>query len=112
MSSGGADERPRVGREATREALIEATAQIMLDEGYAAATSRRVAAKAGVKPALHQTLPRTLRNAVTGAPVSPNIVVQSGGGSISCRTTVDGVLKDERTSDGVNAQTFCLVKSA
>jgi AcrR family transcriptional regulator len=47
-----ADEQPRVGREATREALIEATAQIMLDEGYAAATSRRVAAKAGVKPAL------------------------------------------------------------
>jgi AcrR family transcriptional regulator len=47
-----ADERTKVGREATREALIEATAQIMLDEGYAAATSRRVAAKAGVKPAL------------------------------------------------------------
>ena len=52
MSSAVADERPRVGREATREALIEATAQIMLAEGYAAATSRRVAAKAGVKPAL------------------------------------------------------------
>jgi AcrR family transcriptional regulator len=52
MSSTAADERPRVRREASREALIEATAQIMLDEGYAAATSRRVAAKAGVKPAL------------------------------------------------------------
>jgi AcrR family transcriptional regulator len=52
MSSSPADERSRVGREATREALIEATAQTMLDEGYAAATSRRVAAKAGVKPAL------------------------------------------------------------
>ena len=43
MSSGPGDERPRAGREATREALIDATAQIMLDEGYAAATSRRVA---------------------------------------------------------------------
>lgn len=52
MSSSPADERPRVGREATREALIEATAQIMVDEGYAAATSRRVAAQAGVKAAL------------------------------------------------------------
>jgi AcrR family transcriptional regulator len=52
MSSSRAHERTRVGREATREALIEATAQIMLDEGYASATSRRVAAKAGVKPAL------------------------------------------------------------
>src|SRR5215210_2439637 len=48
----GTDKQPKVGREATREALIEATAQIILDEGYAAATSRRVAAKAGVKPAL------------------------------------------------------------
>lgn len=53
MSSSPVGERSRGGREsATRSALIEATAQIMLDEGYAAATSRRVAAKAGVKPAL------------------------------------------------------------
>jgi AcrR family transcriptional regulator len=35
-----------------RRRLIEATAQLMRDEGYAAATSRRVAALAGVKPAL------------------------------------------------------------
>lgn len=52
MSSSPPDERSRVGREETRDALIEATAQILLDEGYAAATSRRVAAQAGVKPAL------------------------------------------------------------
>ncbi|WP_231639717.1 TetR/AcrR family transcriptional regulator [Mycobacterium sp. Marseille-P9652] len=36
----------------TRDMLIDATVQVMVDEGYAAATSRRVAAKAGVKPAL------------------------------------------------------------
>jgi AcrR family transcriptional regulator len=35
-----------------RRRLLEATAQIMRDDGYAAATSRRVAALAGVKPAL------------------------------------------------------------
>jgi AcrR family transcriptional regulator len=35
-----------------RRRLMEATVQIMRDEGYAAATSRRVAALAGVKPAL------------------------------------------------------------
>lgn len=53
MSSSPVSEGSRGGREsATRTALIEATAQIMLEEGYAAATSRRVAAKAGVKPAL------------------------------------------------------------
>jgi len=36
----------------TRQRLIEATAKIMRDEGYAAASSRRVAAEAGVKQAL------------------------------------------------------------
>jgi AcrR family transcriptional regulator len=36
----------------TRDLLIDATIQIMVEEGYAAATSRRVAAQAGVKPAL------------------------------------------------------------
>jgi AcrR family transcriptional regulator len=44
--------RARTKDSATRAALMRATAQIMLEEGYAAATSRRVAAKAGVKPAL------------------------------------------------------------
>lgn len=36
----------------TRRMLLDATMQIMLEEGCAAATSRRVATKAGVKPAL------------------------------------------------------------
>jgi AcrR family transcriptional regulator len=36
----------------TRDMLVDATSQIMVEEGYAAATSRRVAAAAGVKPAL------------------------------------------------------------
>lgn len=56
-------------------------------------------------------LPWTLTLTTTAPAASPNIVAQSDGGSISCRITVDGVIKDERTTDGVNAQTFCLVKS-
>ena len=44
--------KPGIRDSAARTALVRATAQIMLEEGYAAATSRRVAAKAGVKPAL------------------------------------------------------------
>lgn len=40
------------GDSATRRMLLDATMQIMLEEGYAGATSRRVAARAGVKPAL------------------------------------------------------------
>ena len=57
-------------------------------------------------------LPWSLDLTTTAPAASPNIVAQSDGGSISCRITVDGVVKDERTTDGVNAQTFCLVKSA
>jgi hypothetical protein len=58
------------------------------------------------------SLPWTLDLTTTAPAASPNIVAQSDGGSISCRITVDGVVKDERTTGGVNAQTFCLVKSA
>ncbi|VEG55951.1 transcriptional regulator [Mycolicibacterium aurum] len=46
---------PRKGKHSdisARLRLIEATAKIMRDEGYASATSRRVAAEAGVKQAL------------------------------------------------------------
>ena len=51
---------PRKARDdgGTRRRLIEATAQIMHDEGYAAATSRRVAARAGVRqPLVHYYFP-------------------------------------------------------
>jgi TetR/AcrR family transcriptional regulator, regulator of autoinduction and epiphytic fitness len=44
--------KPRTRDGGTRSKLVEATARIMHDEGYAAATSRRVAAKVGVKQAL------------------------------------------------------------
>lgn len=47
-----ASQRPRARDSTTRDTLIGATIQVMVDEGYAAATSRRVAAQAGVKPAL------------------------------------------------------------
>jgi MmpS family membrane protein len=62
--------------------------------------------------ALNAPLPWQLTLTTTAPAASPNIIAQSDGGTISCRITVDGVIKDERTSDGVNAQTFCLVKSA
>jgi AcrR family transcriptional regulator len=44
--------RARGADPSARQRLIEATAKVMSDEGYAAATSRRVAAEAGVKQAL------------------------------------------------------------
>ncbi|MCV7279159.1 hypothetical protein H7J88_05805 [Mycolicibacterium flavescens] len=58
------------------------------------------------------TLPWTLTLQTTAPSAAPNIVAQGDGGSITCRITVDDEVKDERTSTGVNAQTFCFVKSA
>jgi Mycobacterium membrane protein len=41
-----------------------------------------------------------------------NIMAQTDAGHIGCRITVDGELREHQSSDGHNAQTFCLVKSA
>ncbi|MCT2400663.1 TetR/AcrR family transcriptional regulator [Novosphingobium mangrovi (ex Huang et al. 2023)] len=52
----------RVGAEtsATRALIVEATAQLIRDEGYAAVSTRRVAARAGLKPSLvHYYFPTT-----------------------------------------------------
>ncbi|GAB3229080.1 TetR/AcrR family transcriptional regulator [Mycolicibacterium hippocampi] len=44
--------KPRSTETAARQRLIDATTKVMRDEGYAAATSRRIATEAGVKQAL------------------------------------------------------------
>jgi flagellar basal body-associated protein FliL len=58
------------------------------------------------------TLPWSLTLTTTAPAASANIVAQGDSSSIGCRITVNGVVKDEKVSDEVNAQTFCLVKSA
>jgi AcrR family transcriptional regulator len=52
----------RIGTEdsATRAALIDAALKLMVEEGYAAVTSRKVAAKAGLKPQLVHYYFRTM----------------------------------------------------
>ncbi len=40
------------GDSATREALLDAAVELMLEDGYAAVSTRKVAARAGVNPAL------------------------------------------------------------
>jgi hypothetical protein len=57
-------------------------------------------------------LPWSLTLRTTAPSVLPNIVAQGDGSSVSCRITVDDEVKDEKTTNGVNAQTFCLVKNA
>ncbi|BBZ75615.1 membrane protein [Mycolicibacterium anyangense] len=58
------------------------------------------------------TLPWSITLTTTAPAASANIVAQGDSDTISCRITVNGELKDQKTSTGVNAQTFCLVKSA
>jgi hypothetical protein len=58
------------------------------------------------------SLPWSLTLSTTAPSVLPNIVAQGNGDSVTCRITVDDEVKDERTTNGVNAQTFCLVKNA
>ncbi len=48
----------------------------------------------------------------TAQAVSVNVVAQGDSEVIGCRITVHGDVKDQRTVQGTNAQTFCLVKSA
>ena len=57
------------------------------------------------------TLPWTLTLTTTAPAAAANIVAQGNSDTIGCRITVDDVLKDERISTGVSAQTFCIVKS-
>lgn len=57
-------------------------------------------------------LPWSTTISTTLPSVSANIMAQSNGPTINCKITVDGVVRDNQNSDGHNAQTFCLVKSA
>ncbi len=57
-------------------------------------------------------LPWTLSVITTLPSVSVNVVAQANSDQIGCRIIVNDVVKDERSASGVNAQTFCIVKSA
>ena len=61
---------------------------------------------------VNTVLPWSTTISTTLPAVSANIMVRGDGDQIGCRVTVDGVVRDKKSTDGVNAQTFCLVKSA
>jgi hypothetical protein len=89
----------------------QVTYQIFGPEG-AVATINYLDLDAQPQIARNITLPWSLTLTTTAPAASANIVAQGDTDTIGCRILVDGVLKDEKTSTGVNAQTFCLVKSA
>ncbi|WP_328350189.1 MmpS family protein [Mycobacterium sp. NBC_00419] len=57
-------------------------------------------------------LPWSITLSTTLPAVSASLMAQADGDQIGCRVTVNGVVREEQTADGVNAQTYCLVKSA
>ncbi|WP_156670920.1 MmpS family protein [Mycobacterium sp. E136] len=58
------------------------------------------------------SLPWSATYDLSGAAIVGNLVTQGDSGNIGCRIIVDGEVKAERTSQGVNAFTYCLVKAA
>lgn len=58
------------------------------------------------------TLPWTYTITTTQPAIFANVVAQGDGDFIGCRITVNGVVKDVRTVNRVNAYTFCLDKSS
>ena len=44
--------------------------------------------------------------------VSANLMARTDGDQIGCRVTVNGTVREEQSATGVNAHTYCLVKSA
>lgn len=57
-------------------------------------------------------LPWSVTVSTTLPAMTASIMAQGDGGQIGCRVSVDGTVRDERSAEGVGAQTFCLVKSA
>lgn len=57
-------------------------------------------------------LPWSVTLSTTLPTVSANLVARADGDEIGCRVTVNGTVREEKTANGVQAQTFCLVKSA
>ena len=62
------------------------------------------------------TLPWSVTLSTTLPTVSANLMARSDGESsgdhIGCRVTVNGTVREEKSANGINAQTYCLVKSA
>ena len=56
-------------------------------------------------------LPWTYEDTTTTPAVLVNVQAQGDGNTLSCRITIDGVVKAQRTSDNPSAYTYCLDKS-
>ncbi len=60
----------------------------------------------------HAPLPWSLTLTTTSRAINPILLAHGSTETIGCRITVDGKVKDEKSAEGVDAFTFCQVKSA
>jgi hypothetical protein len=61
---------------------------------------------------LTASLPWSITLSTTLPTVSANLMAQGDSDEIGCRVTVNGTVREEKSANGINAQTYCLVKSA
>ncbi len=78
----------------------------------AVATINYVDLDAAPQKVENAALPWSITLTTTKPSAAATIIAQGDGDSIGCRVTVDDEVKAENTATGVNAQTYCLVKSA
>ncbi|MCX2931927.1 MmpS family transport accessory protein [Mycobacterium sp. CVI_P3] len=57
-------------------------------------------------------LPWSVTLSTTLPAVSASLMARTDGDRIGCRVTVDGTVREEQSANGIEAQTYCLVKSA
>jgi Mycobacterium membrane protein len=57
-------------------------------------------------------LPWSVTLSTTLPTVSASLMARTDGEQVGCRVTVNGTVREEQTADGIDAQTYCLVKSA
>ena len=57
-------------------------------------------------------LPWSITLSTTLPTVSASLMALGDGDEIGCRVTVNGIVREEQSANGVDAQTYCLVKSA
>lgn len=57
-------------------------------------------------------LPWSITLSTTLPTVSASLMALGDGNEIGCRVTVNGTVREEQSANGVDAQTYCLVKSA
>ena len=57
-------------------------------------------------------LPWSITLSTTLPTVSASLMAQGDSQQIGCRVTVNGIVREEQSANGINAQIYCLVKSA